>query len=298
MMLEPFGFDHYLLAMFTKQLPDYKWFFFAITQLGSPLTLTMLATLGFVLGKNRVKVFSVVLLIGLLFSIVVVDDLKEIAQRPRPDVARSTDFLILDSYSFPSGHAFSIFLAVSILGAYYGWRYYAAGYVLAIAVSLSRLYLGVHYPSDILAGAVLGIAMGELVVYAAYRFGLCESRGLSSLSHPIKAKQAWNIKPDNVLSVSVFFTILLATVLYYMDYGELTIFILTVAAMMVILYIMATGIQYDRDKFTAFVILAICLISAVSMLYLGAFLLSFITIAVAYVAIISIKVRREKANKV
>lgn len=298
MMLEPFGFDNYLLPMFMQQLPDYRWFFFIVTQLGSPLTLTVLASLGFAMGKNRMKVFSAVLLIGLLFSIVVVDDIKEIVQRPRPFGANTSDFLILNSYSFPSGHAFSIFLAVSILGAYYGWQYYAAGYVLAIAVSLSRLYLGVHYPSDVLAGALFGIIMGELVVYAAYRYGLCENPGLIALVRPVKARKAFNFMPDNILSVSVFLTIPLAIILYYMGYAELTIFIFTAAAMLVLLYVSAKGMKFDSDLFTAFVILAICLISSISMLFIGASMLSIITIALAYIAILSIKVRKQKANKV
>jgi len=184
-MFEPFGFDNNVLTMFTQQFPEYEWFFFVITQLGSPLTLALLGSIGFVLGKNKLKVFSAILIIGTIFGMIIVDDIKEVVERARPGGANSADFTVKDSYSFPSGHAFSIFLAVSVLGAYYGWKLYASGYVLAIAVSLSRLYLGVHYPSDVIAGAILGIIAGEMLIYAAYRLNLCNNPGLISFLHKI-----------------------------------------------------------------------------------------------------------------
>ena len=62
--------------------------------------------------------------------------------------------------SFPSAHATTSFAAARV--------YSAAGapavplYLLAVALSASRLYLGVHYPSDVLAGAVLGSVIGAL----------------------------------------------------------------------------------------------------------------------------------------
>lgn len=298
-MLEPFSFDNYLLAMFIQQLPDYKWFFFIITQLGSPFTLTVLASLGFVLGKSRMKVFSAILVIGLLFSMVVVDDVKELAQRQRPDGARAADFLIMDSYSFPSGHAFSIFLAASVLGAYFGWKLYAAGYVMAIAVSLSRLYLGVHYPSDIVVGAMMGIIMGEMLVFAAYRLGLCDNIGLLSLVRKTATKTAPSeIKgPGAVLSISIFLTIIISVISYFLNDAALAIFVLTTASMFIIFYVISSRIQCDKKLLTIFAIMAICLIASISMLFMGAFILSLIAIAIAYFATIAITYGKNNAIK-
>ncbi len=61
--------------------------------------------------------------------------------------------------SFPSSHATSSFAAAQAFG---GLVPPAALYVVAVPMALSRLFLGVHYPSDILAGAALGSALGRL----------------------------------------------------------------------------------------------------------------------------------------
>ncbi|MGZ3721939.1 MAG: phosphatase PAP2 family protein [Bdellovibrionales bacterium] len=71
---------------------------------------------------------------------------------------------------FPSNHAANCFAAASILA----W-YFAGGrslfYILALLVGLSRIALGVHYPSDVVGGAILGIFVGLLVkVFILYRF--------------------------------------------------------------------------------------------------------------------------------
>jgi membrane-associated phospholipid phosphatase len=62
-------------------------------------------------------------------------------------------------WSFPSAHATTSFAAA---GAYSGLLPVAPLYATATAFALSRPYLGVHYPSDVLAGAVLGCAIAEL----------------------------------------------------------------------------------------------------------------------------------------
>ena len=60
------------------------------------------------------------------------------------------------SYSFPSGHAASSFAAAPTISRLWpGGR--AVVWVLAILVSVSRIYVGVHYPLDVIGGAILGI---------------------------------------------------------------------------------------------------------------------------------------------
>jgi undecaprenyl-diphosphatase len=63
----------------------------------------------------------------------------------------------ISRYSFPSAHATTSFAAARVFG-----RLMSAGplYAVALAFALSRPYLGVHYPGDVIAGAVVGTAVG------------------------------------------------------------------------------------------------------------------------------------------
>jgi undecaprenyl-diphosphatase len=69
-------------------------------------------------------------------------------------------------YGLPSSHAANLFSQAVVIGAFYkSSRYYM--YPLAIVISISRIYLGVHYPSDVLAGALYGALIGIVILYLA-----------------------------------------------------------------------------------------------------------------------------------
>jgi undecaprenyl-diphosphatase len=65
------------------------------------------------------------------------------------------------SLSFPSAHATSSFAVATAMTRVEPWG--ALAFALALALALGRPYLGMHYPSDVLAGAILGAALGLLV---------------------------------------------------------------------------------------------------------------------------------------
>jgi membrane-associated phospholipid phosphatase len=87
---------------------------------------------------------------------------KLIVKRPRP-VLEGLPPLggAPSSLSFPSAHATSSFAVATAMTRVEPWG--AIALLLALALSLGRPYLGMHYPSDVLVGAVLGVALGLIV---------------------------------------------------------------------------------------------------------------------------------------
>lgn len=124
-------------------------------------------------NKKTLKRLSILALIAFLCSDIFTALLKHLIREPRPFVTLDNVRLLIaenDPLSFPSGHttstwAFVTFLALNMkeLTESYYKLIDAALVVFAIVIPFSRIYVGVHYPGDVLAGAVIGI-VGALIV--------------------------------------------------------------------------------------------------------------------------------------
>lgn len=144
--------------------------FFFVSQLGAELILTLstLIVIFFSWKKHKTEslLFSIMLVFGALLNLL----LKDIFQRPRPTL---DPLFTLSSYSFPSGHAMNSFVFYATL-SYFFYHFTRnkrfslivaclAG-LLVLLIGVSRIYLGVHYPSDVLAGYLAGLLWFVLVL--------------------------------------------------------------------------------------------------------------------------------------
>ena len=138
-----------------------------ITNFGGAIFLTILTIILFILIKNKkigVSIFSNLAIITALNQL-----LKNILQRPRP-----TEYRIIEEtgYSFPSGHSmismafygYLIYLIYKyVKNKYVKWTSMVLLSLLICSIGISRIYLGVHYTSDVLGGFLISISY--LVMY-------------------------------------------------------------------------------------------------------------------------------------
>ena len=86
--------------------------------------------------------------------------LKKIVSRPRP-----LDNNLKETDSFPSGHVVLAFTIATVVGNQYP-KLRVPLYIMAFGTAFSRIYLGKHYPSDVIAGAIIGTLVGMHVTYS------------------------------------------------------------------------------------------------------------------------------------
>jgi undecaprenyl-diphosphatase len=106
---------------------------------------------------------------------------KDLVQRARPFEAHRQihPLYVVHSSSFPAGHAATAFAGAVVL-SYVAPRAAPVLLLVAVAIAFSRVYVGVHYPTDVLAGAAIGLAVGGVAI-AALRLVL-RHRGTSGVA--------------------------------------------------------------------------------------------------------------------
>lgn len=124
----------------------------------------------FLREEKKDHLFFIPILVSAAASWILVEKIiKPFIARPRPTLEMGAIILgnNLADYSFPSGHATIAFaMAVVLSRKEPKWKWIF--YTLAVLISLSRIYLGVHYPLDVVFGAFLGWGIGR-IVYATQR---------------------------------------------------------------------------------------------------------------------------------
>lgn len=124
------------------------------------------------LARRSTRMAGIAVLAAVAAAELAVPLIKGWVMRPRPYMVDRSVALIAPApggWSFPSGHATTAFACAGALAASRGTRrgsVWLAGVALAFLVTFSRLYLFVHWPTDVLAGAAIGLMLGWLAARA------------------------------------------------------------------------------------------------------------------------------------
>jgi undecaprenyl-diphosphatase len=165
---------------------DVMLFFFVNHSLGNPIfdlimpvltdlnkirAVQVLVVLGIVWamiqGGRRARLVCILLIVAIACS----DQLSSFVIKPlfsrlRPCVTLANVRTLVgcgSGYSFPSSHAVNNFTAATVLTHYYR-RYAAAFYAFAALIAFTRIYVGVHYPSDVVGGALIGTSVAFCII--------------------------------------------------------------------------------------------------------------------------------------
>lgn len=112
--------------------------------------------------KEKIVTGVLILLAGLIARWGVTEPIRWLWNRPRPFLSHQVHQLLTEnSYSFPSGHS-TLFFAFSTIIYFHYKRLGIFFYIATICMTIARIMAGVHYPSDIVAGAVVGITCAWL----------------------------------------------------------------------------------------------------------------------------------------
>lgn len=168
---ETLTFDRGLLrAINTTSSPLLDSFFVGVTNLGGVLGVVTLTLIGLTLLLVTRRYWSAVILTASVAGSAAVNVvLKLVFERARPDLWEQ--LITETSYSFPSGHAMATSaLAFAVIAIAWKTRYRMVATIGALGfmavISYSRLYLGVHYPTDILAGWLVSATWVYVVLTA------------------------------------------------------------------------------------------------------------------------------------
>jgi undecaprenyl-diphosphatase len=170
-LIGSFYFDNEIVkAVYSIQNYYFTDFFLGITFISSEIIIFFFLTSMFLLSEKKRKwIFP--LWITLALSVIISFILKISIQRQRPfelgivpviEILKSTSYSVWN-FSFPSFQAMLAFCAIPILSKEFPkFRYYWIAF--AILVAFSRVYFGLHFMSDVIAGSLIGYLLGEFVI--------------------------------------------------------------------------------------------------------------------------------------
>jgi membrane-associated phospholipid phosphatase len=145
-------------------------FMILITQFGRELVWPIVIVVLFMFGGATGKKAALIMMLAMIVLIPIGMLSKEIVARPRPFIPDTEVILAADSqFAYPSGHSLIVVagatVSVAVLFRNSSWKMKAVTMTLAVEASIvcfSRIYVGAHYPLDVLGGILLGIGISLL----------------------------------------------------------------------------------------------------------------------------------------
>ncbi len=161
LLIISFFIDELIVDFFVTHRVTYlNEFFILLTNLTTIYVIFTLTLLLAIPLKKR-KEWILQSWMSLFVALLVVGILKWVIGRERPDVEHLVEN---NSNSFPSGHSITVFSIFPVLEKYF-LNISTYWFIIGILVMISRIYLGVHYPSDVISGMILGIFVGDVVLH-------------------------------------------------------------------------------------------------------------------------------------
>ncbi len=174
---------HILEAVYHNRIKSLDHFFIFVTNIATVVTyatpvillLYSIIRKRFLLQRKSLMVFS-----SLIFTSGVIDILKHVVNRPRPFITYPSihNLVNVSTASFPSGHTGEDIVLPAGMTLLFGkphWIIFIA-WIWAFLVAYTRLVLGVHYPSDVLASMIIGIGIGTALPRFLISRGILQHR--------------------------------------------------------------------------------------------------------------------------
>jgi undecaprenyl-diphosphatase len=141
-----------------------------ITMLGEMyifIWITLFISIALIITNHSIKKFILTILVGAISNVI----LKTLINRPRPfETLQINSNILTNMSSFPSGHTMIFFVMIPYLSKTFP-KIKIIIWTIAIFVGISRIYLGVHYFSDVIAGAIFGYLIGLMTLQIGEKNG-------------------------------------------------------------------------------------------------------------------------------
>lgn len=172
-MKNPFRrFDDFFIELINRRMKHrvFNVFFYYYTHLCGVISIVLFNLVMWIFATGKLRQVTYQMTLSLLVSSAIVFILKRAFSRSRPYWIienLNTYDIDLNDYSFPSGHTTAAFTIATIFSLNYS-SLTLIFIVLALLIAISRVYLAVHYPTDVLAGIIVGVGTSLIVYFKLY----------------------------------------------------------------------------------------------------------------------------------